>query len=86
MVQEPELIKFEKPIIFSCTINGKPLTASVLGKYELPIQYACHVSFTDGFSALFVTTDNGWWVERKGGKANVDAISEQLTNLIGPVL
>jgi len=73
---------FKKPWIFSCTVEGKPLTATVTGWYDLPIQYAFHVRFSDTFSAKFITTEGGWWAEKKGGKPYVDAIKGQLNDLL----
>ena len=73
---------FAKPWIFSCTVNDKALTATVEGWYDLPVQYAFYVSFSDGFSARFVSDEAGWWAEQKGGKAYVDAIDQHLNDLL----
>ena len=73
---------FERSITFSCTVNGKLLNATILGKDESSKEYAYKVSFSDGFTAMFVHTESGWKAEKKGGEPYVDAIDTRLDNFL----
>ena len=73
---------FERPITFSCTVNGKLLNATILGKDESSKEYAYKVSFSDGFTAMFAATKAGWKAEKKGGERYLDVISTRLDNLL----
>lgn len=73
---------FERPMTFSCTVMGKLLNATILGKDESFKERAYKVSFSDGFTAMFVNTQAGWKAEKKGGERYVDAVNARLDNLL----
>ena len=73
---------FERSITFSCTVNGKLLDATILGKDESSKEYAVKVLFSDGFTAMFVHTKSGWKAEKKGGEPYVEAIHTRLDNFL----
>ncbi|MEP6595981.1 MAG: hypothetical protein ABJA71_08535 [Ginsengibacter sp.] len=73
---------FERSITITCTVNGKTVHATILGKDESSNQHAYKVAFSDGFTAMFVNTRTGWQAEKKGGEPYVEAIRTRLDNFL----
>ena len=76
--------RFDKPVKVDVVIDGRNLTAVVSGEYDLPINFAYQVDFSDGFEAMFADYEGGWWAEhRRGGKPYAEAIKPTLDKLRG---
>lgn len=73
---------FERPITFSCVVNGRLIAATILGKDDLEVSPGYRIVFSDGFRAMFVITESGWQAEKKGGEPYVEAVKMRLDNFL----
>lgn len=70
-------------VSFPVTVNGKELTAEVLGSEYHPIHFVYRVVFSDGFEDSFYILENGF-VEgnKKHATPYAKALREELPNMI----
>src|SRR2546423_2972687 len=71
------------PVEFHCTVNGNPLKAKLIGIEDNPIRHIYKVSFSDGYTSLFNSTDYGWEDQHQKLYRYVNAIKTDLNSFSG---
>ncbi|MEP7377861.1 MAG: hypothetical protein ABI675_30965 [Chitinophagaceae bacterium] len=75
----------DKPIKFSCLVDGKNLEAELLESIEHPIQHAFRIRFSDGYEDEFwgdPFTPNWWEGSIRKKSRHLAAIKEDLNSII----
>ena len=74
-----EYKELETPLLFQCTVNGKHLTASIIGWVNHPINYIYRVEFSDGYVSDYYCNDYGKWFDSANEK-EIKGATERLKN------
>ena len=79
-----QLQRYSHPIEFKCIVNGKELTATLVGTIDHPLYHIFRVKFSDGFEDDFTYEDEEGKLEGdKKEPQYANAIENDLTALFG---